>query len=147
MDNLNFIQEEDKEAVETYLESVFSRSEKFIDMGIWHGIDKVNLRAWRNNFTTVFAKDGLPKRDMEVMYWDKCEDYFVTAPPSQFQKITAPTDIERMQEEGIVSDIKVVPRTYGVVSSKYNIEDCVYEGTELDGTAFKFREKHIYMFE
>ena len=53
MDNLNFIQEEDKEAVETYVESVFSRSEKFIDMGIWHGIDKVNLRAWRNNFTTV----------------------------------------------------------------------------------------------
>ena len=97
--------------------------------------------------TTVFAKDGLPQRDMEVMYRDKCEAYFVTAPPSQFQKITAPTDIERMQEEGIVSDIKVVPRTYGVVSSKYNIEDCVYEGTELDGTAFKFREKHIYMFE
>ena len=53
MDNLNFIQEEDKEAVETYVESVFSRSEKFIDMGIWHGIDKVNLRAWRNNFRTV----------------------------------------------------------------------------------------------
>lgn len=97
--------------------------------------------------STVFAKDGLPKSDMEVMYWDKCKDYFITAPPSHYQQTTDPTDIERMQEEGIVSDIKVVPRTYGVVSSKYNIENCAYEGTELGGTAFKFREKHIYMFE
>ena len=53
MEDFNFIQDEDKESVETYVESVFSRSEMFIDMGIWHGIDKVSLRAWRNNFTTV----------------------------------------------------------------------------------------------
>lgn len=53
MEDFNFIQDEDKESVETYVESVYSRSEKFIDVGIWHGIDKVNLRAWRNNFTTV----------------------------------------------------------------------------------------------
>ena len=53
MEDFNFIQDEDKESVETYVESVFSRSEMFIDMGIWRGIDKVNLRAWRNNFTTV----------------------------------------------------------------------------------------------
>lgn len=53
MEDFNFIQDEDKESVETYVESVFSRSEMFIDMGIWRGIDKVSLRAWRNNFTTV----------------------------------------------------------------------------------------------
>lgn len=53
MNNLSFIQEEDKESVETYVESVFSRSEKFIDMGVWHGIDKVNLKSWKTNFTTV----------------------------------------------------------------------------------------------
>lgn len=53
MDDFNFIQEEDKDSVETYVESVFSRSEMFIDMGIWRGIDKVKLRAWKNNFTTV----------------------------------------------------------------------------------------------
>ena len=53
MENLTFIQEEDKDSAETYVESVFSRSEMFIDMGIWHGIDKVKLRAWKNNFTTV----------------------------------------------------------------------------------------------
>lgn len=53
VEDFNFIQDEDKESVETYVESVFSRSEMFIDMGIWRGIDKVSLRAWRNNFTTV----------------------------------------------------------------------------------------------
>lgn len=53
MGDCNYIHEEDKESVETFVESVFSRSEMFIDMGIWHGIDKVKLRAWRNNFTTV----------------------------------------------------------------------------------------------
>lgn len=53
MEDFNFIQDEDKESVETYVESVYSRSEMFIDMGIWRGIDKVSLRAWRNNFTTV----------------------------------------------------------------------------------------------
>ena len=53
MEDFNFIQDEDKDYVDTYVESVYSRSEMFIDMGIWRGIDKVSLRAWRNNFTTV----------------------------------------------------------------------------------------------
>ena len=44
MDDFNFIQEEDKDSVETYVESVFSRSEMFIDMGIWRGIDKPKIR-------------------------------------------------------------------------------------------------------
>lgn len=50
------------------------------------------------------------------------------------------------EERGRVSDIKVLPRTYGTVASKYNIEECKYEGTELGGTAFRFEEKHIYKF-
>lgn len=53
MEDNSFIQDEDKDSVETFVESVFSRSEMFIDMGIWRGIDKVKLRAWKNNFTTV----------------------------------------------------------------------------------------------
>ena len=96
--------------------------------------------------TTVFSKDGLPQNDMEVLYWDRCKDYYVTAPPIQYQQAHQTTDIERMQKAGVVSDIKVLPRTYGTVASKYNIEECKYEGTELGGTAFRFEEKHIYKF-
>lgn len=53
LESCNFIQDEDKDSVDTFVESVFSRSERFIDMGIWRGIDKVKLRAWKNNFITV----------------------------------------------------------------------------------------------
>ena len=97
--------------------------------------------------TTVFGKDGLPKLDMEVLYWDKCRDYYVTAPPLAYEQPQQDTDIENMMQTGVVDDIKIVPKTYGVVASKFSIDACEYKGTELDGTAFKFTENHIYRFE
>lgn len=88
--------------------------------------------------STVFSKDSLPTPEMGKLYLSRCKDYFVAAPPKNYQHPDSVTDIERMEQAGIVSDIMVIPRTYGSVVSKYNIENCTYEGTELVGTAFKY---------
>ena len=88
--------------------------------------------------STVFSKDGLPTSDMGKIYMRRCKDYYVAAPPQNYQQPDSETDIERMQQAGVVSDIMVIPRTYGSIVSRFNIENCTYEGTELAGTAFKY---------
>ena len=95
--------------------------------------------------STIFDKDGLPAPDMGNLYWALCKDYYVTASPSYDQQHEGDTAIERMQQEGVVEDIKVIHRTFGTVVSKYNIENCTYEGTVLDGAAFKFTEERVVL--
>lgn len=94
--------------------------------------------------STVFSKDNLPQRDMMVYYWDGCKDYYVIAPRLSHKFSQSKTIIEKLQDQGIVSDVIVIPNTYGIVSSKYSMTNLSYLGTEVAGTAYKCGKSHLY---
>lgn len=90
--------------------------------------------------STIFNANHIPSKDMLEIYSSSCAEYYISAEPLRYGAGNIGiAEFDTLKREGLIKSAYISNRSFGAICTKYSICSKQYLGTEIDGSAIKFK--------